>query len=252
MENGNMKRWKCIISYDGTHFGGYQIQPNQRTVQGELERVLLQMHKGDPIRVVASGRTDAGVHAYGQVIHFDSPLQLPTEGWKKALNAMLPDDIVIRQVQEVNASFHARFSAVGKEYRYKIRTASEQDVFSRYYSYHYPYPLNYGAIKQALQLVKGTHDFTSFCSAKTEIEDRVRTIYEANLLVADDGIEFQWIGNGFLYNMVRILVGTMLEIGQGKRHWSCIPSILEGRDRRLSGRTAPPHGLYLWKVFYDN
>ncbi|MBB5325754.1 tRNA pseudouridine38-40 synthase [Anoxybacillus tepidamans] len=247
-----MKRFKCIISYDGTHFAGYQIQPNKRTVQGELERVLANMHKGEAIRIIASGRTDAGVHAYGQVIHFDSPLHLPTDGWKKALNAMLPDDIAIREIQEVDASFHARFSAVAKEYRYKIRTAVERDVFSRHYVYHFPYPLDYDAIKQALQLVKGTHDFTSFCSAKTEIEDRVRTIYEANLLFTDDGVEFQWIGDGFLYNMVRILVGTMLEIGQGKRKWDCIPSILEGKDRRLAGKTAPPHGLYLWKVAYDN
>lgn len=247
-----MKRFKCIISYDGTHFAGYQIQPNKRTVQGELERVLANMHKGEIIRVTASGRTDAGVHAYGQVIHFDSPLHLPADRWKKALNAMLPEDMAIREVQEVDASFHARFSAVAKEYRYKIRTAVERDVFSRHYAYHFPYPLDYDAIKQALQLVKGTHDFTSFCSAKTEIEDRVRTIYEANLLLTHDGFEFQWIGDGFLYNMVRILVGTMLEIGQGKRNWDCIPSILEEKDRRLAGKTAPPHGLYLWNVAYDN
>lgn len=247
-----MKRLKCTISYDGTHFAGYQVQPNKRTVQGELEHVLAKMHKGEAIRVVASGRTDAGVHAYGQVIHFDSPLQLSTDGWKKALNALLSDDIVIREVQEVDFSFHARFSAVSKEYRYKIRTAQERDVFSRHYYYHYPYSLDYEAMRQALQLVKGTHDFTSFCSAKTEIEDRVRTIYEANVILANDELEFQFIGNGFLYNMVRILVGTMLEIGQGKRKWDCIPSILEGKDRRLAGKTAPPHGLCLWNVYYDN
>ncbi|WP_027410612.1 tRNA pseudouridine(38-40) synthase TruA [Anoxybacteroides tepidamans] len=247
-----MKRMKCIISYDGTHFAGYQIQQNKRTVQGELERVLSNMHKGEAIRVAASGRTDAGVHAYGQVIHFDSPLHLPSEAWKKALNAMLPDDIAVREVQEVDDSFHARFSAVAKEYRYKIRIAREKDVFSRHYYYHYPYPLDCQAIERALELVKGTHDFTSFCSARTEVEDRVRTIYEANIVCNHDELEFQWIGNGFLYNMVRILVGTMLEIGQGKRPWDCIPSILEARDRRLAGKTAPPHGLYLWEVFYDN
>lgn len=247
-----MKRMKCVISYDGTQFAGYQIQQNKRTVQGELERVLSNMHKGSWIRVTASGRTDAGVHAYGQVIHFDSPLHIAPEGWKKALNAQLPDDIVVREVQEADASFHARFSAVAKEYRYKIRTAPEPNVFLRRYAYHYPYPLDYEAIRRALPLVKGTHDFTSFCSARTDIEDRVRTIYEANLVCSEEELEFQWVGNGFLYNMVRILVGTMLEIGQGKRRWDCIPSILEGKDRRLAGKTAPPHGLYLWNVFYDN
>ncbi|QPA31090.1 tRNA pseudouridine(38-40) synthase TruA [Thermaerobacillus caldiproteolyticus] len=247
-----MKRIKCIISYDGTHFAGYQVQPNKRTVQGELEQTLAKMHKGEMVRVVASGRTDAGVHAYGQVIHFDSSLLLPAERWQKALNALLPDDIVVRDVQEVDFSFHARFSATAKEYRYKIRTAEEQDVFSRYYCYHYPYALDIEAIKHALNAVKGTHDFTSFCSAKTEIEDRVRTIYEAEAISSHNGLEFRFVGNGFLYNMVRILVGTILEIGQGKREADCIPSILQGKDRRLAGKTAPPHGLYLWNVYYDN
>ncbi|MCZ0755225.1 tRNA pseudouridine(38-40) synthase TruA [Anoxybacillus sp. J5B_2022] len=247
-----MTRWKCTIAYDGTYFAGYQIQPNKRTVQGELERVLATMHKGEAVRVTASGRTDAGVHAYGQVIHFDSPLSLSADGWKKAFNAMLPDDLTVREVEQVEASFHARYSVAAKEYRYKIRTAVERNVFSRHYAYHFPYPLDYEAMKQALSFVKGTHDFTSFCSAKTEMENRVRTIYEANLCLTDDGVEFQWIGNGFLYNMVRILVGTMLEIGQGKRSSDSIPAILAGKDRRLAGKTAPAHGLYLWKVTYDN
>jgi tRNA pseudouridine38-40 synthase len=246
------KRIKCTLSYDGTHFFGYQIQPGKRTVQGELERVLEQMHKGKAIRVTASGRTDAGVHAYGQVIHFDTFLSLSSDQWKKALNAQLPDDIVIKDVQEADPSFHARFSAKAKEYRYKVRIAQERDVFLRNYCYHYPYPLDMEAMRHALRLIEGTHDFTSFCSAKTDVDDRVRTIYKADMAVHDDLLEFCFIGNGFLYNMVRIIVGTILEVGQGKRSIDSISHAFEAKDRRFAGKTAPPQGLYLWKVYYDN
>jgi len=247
-----MKRVRCTIAYDGTNFAGYQIQPNGRTVQGELEDALSRMHKGQVVRVFASGRTDAGVHAHGQVIHFDSPLSIPTNGWMKALNALLPDDIIVKDVSKCGASFHARFSAISKEYRYKVRITPVQDVFTRNYYYHFPYPLDYEAIQQALNLTIGTHDFTSFCSAKTEIEDRVRTIYEANFTATEETLEFKFVGNGFLYNMVRILVGTMLEVGQGKIKANDIPQIIAGKDRSLAGKTAPPHGLYLWRVCYDN
>jgi tRNA pseudouridine38-40 synthase len=246
------KRIKCTLSYDGTHFSGYQIQPGKRTVQGELERVLEQMHKGKAIRATASGRTDAGVHAYGQVIHFDTFLSLSADQWKKALNAQLPDDIVIKDVQEAGPSFHARFSAKAKEYRYKVRIAQERDVFLRNYCYHYPYPLDMEAMRRALRLMEGTHDFTSFCSAKTNIDDRIRTIYQADMAVDQEMLEFRLIGNGFLYNMVRIIVGTILEVGQGKRSADSISTILEAKDRRYAGPTAPPQGLYLWKVYYDN
>ncbi|GMB10032.1 tRNA pseudouridine(38-40) synthase TruA [Thermolongibacillus altinsuensis] len=247
-----MRRIKCIIAYDGTNFAGYQIQQNKRTVQGELERALAIIHKGEAVRVYASGRTDATVHAYGQVIHFDSPLTIPEERWAKALNALLPDDIVVKEAAEVSPSFHARFSAKAKEYRYRVRTAQEPDVFLRNYVYHYPYSLNHEAIQKALTFLIGTHDFTSFCSAKTDVEDKVRTIYEANMIVEKDEVVFQLIGNGFLYNMVRIIAGTMLEVGIGKIKAEDIPHILEKKDRSLAGKTAPGHGLYLWKVYYDN
>jgi tRNA pseudouridine38-40 synthase len=247
-----MQRLKCTIAYDGTNFAGYQIQPNKRTVQGELEHALATMHKGQSIRVFASGRTDAGVHAHGQVVHFDSPMEIPVVGWVKALNALLPDDIVVKEVEKVDSSFHARFSAISKEYRYKVRIAQEKDVFSRNYAFHFPHLLNYDAMKEALQFIVGTHDFTSFCSAKTEIEDKVRTIYEADFVILDSELIFRFVGNGFLYNMVRILVGTMLDVGQGKIHPADIPAIIKGKDRSLAGKTAPSHGLYLWKVYYDN
>ncbi|WP_139365019.1 tRNA pseudouridine(38-40) synthase TruA [Litchfieldia alkalitelluris] len=246
-----MTRLKCTISYDGTHFNGYQIQPNKRTVQETIEQVLTQMHKS-PVRITGSGRTDAKVHAMGQVITFDTTLDIPSVRWKKALNTLLPDDIAIIHVEQVTEDFHARFSVVKKEYRYKISRTVEKDVFSRHYLYHYPYQLDLEMINFAMNLIKGTHDFTSFCSAKTDVKDKVRTIYEAGIIENEDELIFRFVGNGFLYNMVRILVGTLLEVGQKRISLEQIEQMLEVHDRSLAGKTAPGHGLYLWKVDYDN
>ncbi|MFC4323806.1 tRNA pseudouridine(38-40) synthase TruA [Litchfieldia salsa] len=246
-----MKRLKCTISYDGTNFHGYQIQPNQRSVQETLEATLTHMHK-KPVLVVGSGRTDAKVHAVGQVIHFDTSLNIPVLKWEKALNALLPTDIVVQRVEEVSNEFHARFDVIKKEYRYKVSRTPGRDVFKRHYSYHYPYPLDLLKIQEAMNLLIGTHDFTSFCSAKTEVKDKIRTLYHVELIEKDDELIFRFVGNGFLYNMVRILVGTLLEVGQGKTQPQEIQTILEKQDRTLSGKTAPGHGLYLWKVSYDN
>jgi tRNA pseudouridine38-40 synthase len=247
-----MKRFKCVISYDGSNFSGYQVQPNARTVQLELENTLRKMHKGDIIKVFASGRTDATVHAVGQVIHFDSPLSLPAESWKKALNSLLPNDIQVLEVVKVDDSFHARFDVLKKEYRYKVLVAPEKDVFKRQFSYHFPYPLDLSLVEEASQYLKGTHDFTSFCSAKTEVEDKIRTIYELDYIKQGDELVFRFVGNGFLYNMVRILVGTLLDVGQKKIIPTEVKRILEQKNRAFAGKTAPGHGLYLWKVYYDN
>lgn len=244
------RRIKCVVAYDGTYFSGYQVQPGKRTVQGEFEGVLKRMHKGDDVRITASGRTDAGVHAYGQVIHFDTPLALSPEQWKKALNAQLPDDIAVRSVDEADSTFHARFSAKAKEYRYNVWTAAERDVFRRHYCAWHPYPLRVDAMSEALGLLKGTHDFTSFCSAKTVIEDRVRTIYQAEMEVDGPMLQFRFVGSGFLYNMVRIIVGTLIEIGKGKLSADDMLRILESRDRGQAGPTAPAKGLTLMSVEY--
>lgn len=246
-----VRRIKCTIAYDGTYFAGYQIQQQKRTVQGELERALSLIHKGQFVRVYASGRTDATVHAHGQVIHFDTPLSIPDGKWPKALNALLPDDVIVKEASEVSPSFHARFSVKKKEYRYRVWTG-EKNVFLRHYVYHYPYPLNVAAMNEALHDLIGTHDFTSFCSAKTEIEDKVRTIYEAEVIPQGDELIFRLVGNGFLYNMVRIIVGTVLEIGRGERRAEEMKTILEQKNRSAAGKTAPGHGLYLWHVSYDN
>ncbi|MFO1441985.1 tRNA pseudouridine(38-40) synthase TruA [Bacillus sp. Bva_UNVM-123] len=245
-----MKRYKCIVSYDGTRFAGYQVQPNKLTVQSVLEGALAKLHKGTEGCITASGRTDAGVHAKGQVIHFDSSLNIPLAKWDIALNSLLPDDIAIKSVEEVKASFHARFDAVGKEYRYFVQRTEKRDPFRRNYAYHYPYPLNIHEMKKASLALIGTHDFTSFCSAKTEVMDKVRTIREIEMIEDGTQLVFRFVGNGFLYNMVRILVGTLIEVGSGARTADSISEIIAQKDRIYAGKTAPAHGLYLWEVYY--
>ncbi|MGG3029776.1 tRNA pseudouridine(38-40) synthase TruA [Bacillus stercoris] len=246
-------RLKCTISYDGHLFNGYQVQPGKRTVQNELEKALAVLHKSkERIPVVSSGRTDSGVHAAGQVIHFDTPLAIPAERWPYALNALLPDDIAVKQAEITDDGFHARFSAVKKEYRYFVYTEKHPDVFKRHYAYHFSYRLNVQDMREAAKHLIGTHDFTSFCAAKTEVQDKVRTIYELDWTEADDGLQMRITGSGFLYNMVRIIVGTLLDAGIGKISPDDVKSMLEAKDREAAGRTAPGHGLYLWNVYYDN
>lgn len=245
-----MQRYKCVVAYDGTRFAGYQVQPNKITVQGEIERALKKIHKGANVKITASGRTDAGVHAKGQVFHFDSPLHIPESKWPVALNSLLPDDIAVISITVVAADFHARFDAKGKEYHYHIQLSGQKDPFTRNYVYQYPYSLNVFAMKEAATYLLGVHDFTSFCSAKTEVEDKVRDIREIELIEQDGLLIFRFVGNGFLYNMVRILVGTLLEVGSGERAPETMSEILEKKDRSLAGKTAPAQGLYLWEVFY--
>ncbi|ASS94460.1 tRNA pseudouridine(38-40) synthase TruA [Peribacillus simplex] len=245
-----MPKYKCVIAYDGKDFAGYQVQPEKRTIQSEFEAVLAQMHKGTIIKVTASGRTDSGVHAKGQVLHFESPLTFPTENWVKAFSALLPTDIIVLEVEIVPDDFHARFHTTGKEYRYIIARSKLRDPFQRNYAYHYPYPLDGEAMREAISYLLGTHDFTSFCSAKTEVVDKVRTIQEMDFEESDGFMVFRFVGEGFLYNMVRILVGTLLDVGSGKMSPRDMIGILEKKDRSYAGKTAPAQGLYLWKVFY--
>ncbi|WP_442597533.1 tRNA pseudouridine(38-40) synthase TruA [Neobacillus sp. D3-1R] len=245
-----MTRMKCTIAYDGTHFSGYQIQPKGRTVQEELENTLKKLHRGREVKIVASGRTDAGVHAKGQVIHFDTDLNIPEEKWPIAMNSLLADDISVLDSAMVDSNFHARFDVVGKEYRYYVYFSKKRDPFKRNYATNFPFLVDIDAIREAMGHLLGTHDFTSFCSAKTEVEDKVRTIQEIDILEENGMLVFRFMGNGFLYNMVRIITGTLLEVGTGDRNPKSIPEILARKDRIYAGKTAPAQGLYLWKVFY--
>jgi tRNA pseudouridine38-40 synthase len=247
-----MARMKVTVAYDGTDFAGYQIQPSGRTVQGTIQSVLQKVHKGEPVNISASGRTDAGVHALGQVFHFDTDMNIPAEAWSKALNAMLPQDIFIKKVEKATDSFHSRFSAVSKEYHYKLLISNQPDVFRRNHMFHYPYPLNIHDIQKACSYFLGTYDFTSFSSARSEVADKVRTIFALELTKEGDILTFKIRGSGFLYNMVRIIVGTLLEVGQGKRKPEAIMTTIAGKDRALAGKTAPAHGLYLHQVYYQD
>ncbi|TDL30520.1 tRNA pseudouridine(38-40) synthase TruA [Jeotgalibacillus sp. S-D1] len=245
-----MARYKCIISYDGANFYGYQVQPGKRTVQGELQQALTEVHKGETTRVSASGRTDARVHAVGQVIHFDTDYRIPAERWPVIMNQKLPNDIVVKSAEQVDETFHARFGATGKEYRYVIDRAEFPTPFRRHYAVHHPLTVDLEMMRQAVRHFIGEHDFTSFSVAKSAVIDRVRTIERFDII--EQGSEWIFIvkGNGFLYNMVRIMVGTLLDIGSGKYHPDAIPSMLKAKDRSAAGKTAPPHGLYLWEVEY--
>lgn len=247
-----MKRLKCTTSYDGTNFHGFQKQPKKRTIQGEIETALRKIHKGQEIPITGSGRTDATVHAYGQVFHFDTFLEIEPLKWKKAIQASLPLDIQIIDVEEVEETFHARFDVVRKEYRYRVLLTKDHDVFRRHYCYHFPYTINVETLKEASTLLIGTHDFSSFCASNTQVVDKIRTIYEIDIWLEGDELVFRFVGNGFLYNMVRIIVGTLLEVGTGKRAVEEIKIIVDAKSRDAAGKTVPGHGLYLWKVSYNN
>lgn len=244
-----MQRMKCIISYDGTLFSGYQVQVDKRTVQSELESILEKMHK-KPVKVVASGRTDAGVHALGQVIHFDTHLDIPADRWVQALNAMLPKDIAVLSAEPVRENFHARYDAKGKTYKYEIQLSKIRNPLMRHYAYHYPYSIDKVRIEKAITYAIGTHDFSSFCAANTDVKDKVRTIHSIECEIAGDLLTLTYTGNGFLYNMVRILTGTLIEIGTGRREPEEMEQIIAACDRSKAGKTAPPQGLYLQKVYY--
>ncbi|MFA1821686.1 tRNA pseudouridine(38-40) synthase TruA [Virgibacillus oceani] len=247
-----MVRLKCIIHYDGSQFSGFQIQSKQRTVHGELEHALKKMHKGEDVRIQASGRTDTGVHSFGQTIHFDSSFDIPEQNWKTALNTLLPKDVYVQDVKVVPDSFHARYAVVEKEYRYYVWNQKERDVFKRNYYYQFPYHLNIEAMQEACRYLEGRHDFTTFSSAKATIKgSKERTLYKVSCEKQEEKIEFIFRGSGFLYNMVRIIIGVLLDVGQGRRKASDIPELLEAKDRTLVGITVPPQGLYLWKVRYE-
>lgn len=249
-----MVRYKAIIAYDGTNFSGFQRQPNGRTVQAELEALLTRMADGQPIMVHGSGRTDAGVHALGQVIHFDFPYERPLERMRYALDTQSPEDIAVASVEQVTEDFHARYLVVEKTYQFKVDIGKPRSPFRRHYASYYPYPLDLERIRQALPDLLGTHDFTSFCASGSSVEDKVRTIHEASMVVneAGDQLTFTFRGDGFLYKMIRILVGTLLKIGNGRLPVDSIPAIIAGKDRNLAGPTAHPEGLYLAQVCYED
>ena len=245
-------RYKAKIVYDGTDFFGYQIQPDRRSVQGELEKALTKLAKGQKVRVHGAGRTDAGVHARGQIIHFDFPFEIEANGLMIGLNTVTSPEITVLEVERVEETFHARYLAKGKKYTYRVDNNRFRDPFKRYYSHHHRYPMDEEKVKQALSQLVGTHDFTSFASTHSDKENKVRTIYQATVDANEDTGEwlFTFVGNGFLYNMVRILMGTLIQVADGRLEPEEISEIIAAEDREAAGPTASPTGLCMEEVYY--
>lgn len=249
---------RMTVSYDGTAYNGFQTQPgNLRTIQDQLEQAIEQL-TGERLKITASGRTDAGVHARGQVFNFTTESLIPIERWCMALNGRLAEDIVVRDACIVPLEFHSRRSAKRKTYRYTVRCGRNPDVFKRHTEFHHPKSLDIEAMREGLRYIVGEHDFSSYCSVRTTKTSFVRTLYEAKLIcdpyeeeLGSYAFHIVLTGSGFLYNMVRIIVGTLLQVGEGKRPSSDIGAILEAKSRRRAGPTAMAHGLMLWEVFYE-
>lgn len=250
-DGDGMETVKLVISYDGTDFHGFARQRGLRTVQGVLEDTLSQILKR-PTEVFGSGRTDKGVHARAQVIHFAQPYGPPVDRYPFVLRRALPKDIVPLVAEAVPDSFHARFSASGKTYRYTLHTAPLEDVFTTRFVWHLPVTLNWDAMAEAAAHLVGGHDFTSFCSASTPIEDKRRTIYSITFQPRGEYQDIVVSGNGFLQYMVRIIVGTLVDVGMGRLAATQMGDILAAKDRRRAGLTAPARGLTLWQVHYPN
>jgi len=245
-------RYFMCFSYDGSNFSGYQKQPKKRTIQEELENVLTQINGGKLVSVVSSGRTDAGVHALNQRAHFDLDKEIDCNKIRLGMNSLLPLDIYVKKIERVNDEFHARFSAIGKEYIYRINMG-EFDPIERNYVFQYNKRLDISAMERALKYFEGTHNFKSFTKASDEITDYVRTISGTEIIrdLKDvNKIMISFIGTGFLRYMVRNIVGFLIEVGEGKRSPEEVRGIFEKEDRTEAGKTAPPNGLYLKNVFY--
>lgn len=248
-----MRTFKLTLAYDGTDYAGWQMQSGKSTVQAAVEAALARV-TGENVRVAASGRTDAGVHALGQVVSFASATALDAMTLRNALVAELPRDIVPLAVEEAPAGFHARRDATSKRYRYVIHDGEVPDVFRRKYCWHYRQRLDDAAMHRAAQAFVGTHDFRSFESRWPQRSTSVRTIYEASVRRGRgeeaDFVVFEVEGDGFLYNMVRALLGTLVEVGRKTQTESWPAEVLAAGDRRAAGMTAPAQGLFLVSVTY--
>ncbi len=244
-----MRRIHLIIEYDGTNYAGWQRQSNAMAVQEMLEQALVRL-TGAPAVVHGASRTDAGVHALGQSAHFDTDSRIPGDKFSFALNTLLPPDIRVRLSEEVPADFHARFSAKGKRYRYLFYDAPHAGALNRFTHAHSIYPLNDGMMREEARALIGTHDFAAFAASGSVVKDTVRTLWRVDVDRKDRQVMITVEGSGFLYNMVRIIAGTLAGIGSGKLPAGALRRALKTGDRLDLGVTAPAHGLTLMKVFY--
>lgn len=249
-----MYAYKCITAYEGTRYKGWQKQGNtDNTIQKKIEETISRLIN-EEIEITASGRTDAGVHALGQVFHFHCKQEIEEEWFLSQINSYLPKDIRILSIVKCDPHFHARLHATGKTYCYHIDTSPYGNLFLRNTAHHIPSPLDIEAMKKGASYFLGTHDFKSFCSNKKFKKSSIRTIYDIDILYhpKDELLTITYTGNGFLYNMVRILTGTLIEIGLGIHSPEEIPDMIEGKNRGFAGHTAPPQGLFLVSVEYDS
>jgi len=244
-----MKRVKLTVAYDGTNYHGWQIQPEGDTIEAELDKHLSELLK-EEIHVTGASRTDAGVHAMGNVAVFNTDARMPVDKIAFAMNTRLPSDIKVQKSEQVPDDFHPRFCKVRKTYRYQIwNRAIPNPLISRYSTFYY-YPLDASKMDQAARYLLGRHDFSSFCTAKPDRPNHVRTIFDISVKRDGDLITLMITGDGFLYNMVRIIAGTLLRIGGGQMEPSSMKTILEAKDRGLAGDTARPEGLTLMEIEY--
>lgn len=245
-----MKNIKLTIEYDGKDFNGWQKQPDKLNIQGTIEQAIERI-TGEKVDLNASGRTDAGVHAIGQVANFKTNYELPIEKWPLALNANIKKSIVIKSAEEVEERFHSRLSCKRKTYRYVINNSKYGTAIYRYLETHIPQKLDIEKMQQAVKYFEGEHDFKAFKASGTSSKSSVRTIYKAEVLqMPDERIYIELTGSGFLYNMVRIISGTLVDVGLGKIEPDAIPSIIDSKQREMAGKTLPPNGLYLLNVEY--
>lgn len=247
-----MTRYKATIAYDGTDFAGFQRQTNQRTVQEEIEKVLTKLNSFEPVILQGSGRTDSGVHAFGQVIHFDLKGKVrDLERLRFGLDTQTPADIAVKKVELVPDDWHARYQKHEKTYEYYLENSITRSPFQRHSKAYFRYPLNFERMQEAMSKLVGEHDFTGFTASGSSVDDKVRTIYQAEIIRLDEeNFKFIFRGNGFLYKQVRNMVGTVIKIGNDRMPVSQIDKILTSKNRDFAGPTAAPEGLYLKEVKY--
>ncbi len=242
-------RVKMVVAYDGTNYCGWQIQPNGITIEQKLNEALFDLLK-ENIAVIGASRTDAGVHSLGNVCIFDTTTRMPADKICYALNQRLPRDIVVQSSCHVADGWHPRYAHGIKTYEYRILNRRMPDPTRRFDTYHYYYPLDIDAMSKAAAYLEGEHDFTSFCAAGAQVKSKVRHIYSAQVIKNGDVITIRLTGNGFLYNMVRIIAGTLIKVGAGEIAPLQIPDILKAQNRDAAGPTAPAHGLTMIGIEY--
>ena len=245
-----MRNIKLVIEYDGRGFNGWQKPPNKLNIQGEIENAIFQI-TGEKVDLIASGRTDAGVHSLGQTANFKTNSNIPIEKMAIAINSKLKRSIRIQNAEEVEERFHSRYSVKSKRYRYTINNSEFGSAIYRDMEYHFPIKLDIDKMKKAAKYFEGEHDFKAFKASGTSSKSSVRKIYKAEVIKAENNrIYIELTGNGFLYNMVRIIAGTLVYVGTGKILPEEIPEIIEAGERIRAGKTLPPNGLCLMEVIY--